>query len=333
MRNPNGYGSIVRLSGNRRRPFCVRKAVTEWNEKGYPIYEVIGYFSTKKEAIQALAEFNKDPYDLKRDAITFSQMYEEWSKKKYPEISYSLSKGYEIAYRRLESIANLPVTKLRTPMLQDLLDGMELSAPLKYNIKLVLKMVLEYAVERDILTRNVAVNLKTPAINSAEKHPFTEKEIKRLWNNLSVPYVEDLLIMIYTGWRIQEYCTIKTSDVDLENGLLKGGMKTEAGKNRIVPIHHRILPLVRDKFDPNAETLVNIPYNLFRSKIKTVLRKLDLDHTPHETRHTFVTLLDAAGADPQMIKRLVGHSLNDVTNKVYVHKDIVQLKQTIELLP
>lgn len=54
-------------------------------------------------------------------------------------------------------------------------------------------------------------------------------------------------------------------------------------------------------------------------------------HTPHDCRHTFVTLLSNAHADEICIKRLVGHSSgNDVTEKVYTHKDIEQLRLAIE---
>ena len=54
MKNPNGYGSVVKLSGNRRKPYAVRKTAG-WNEKGHPIYINIGYFSTREEGLIALA--------------------------------------------------------------------------------------------------------------------------------------------------------------------------------------------------------------------------------------------------------------------------------------
>lgn len=333
MRNPNGYGSIVKLSGNRRRPYCVRKAVTQWNDKGYPVYEVIGYFATKKEAMQTLAEYNTAPYDLKRDKITFADVYYEWCERKYPEISSTLAASYTVAFKRLEAVHDVPVVQLRTPQLQDLIDSMDISAVLKRNMRLVLKMVIDYAAQNDIVTKNVAAFLKTPPIQNAEKHPFTPEELQLLWDNSTVPGVDDIIIMIYTGWRIQEYCTLRTADIDLEEGYMKGGMKTEAGKGRIVPIHHRIMPLVKAKFDPSSETFVKMPYPKFRREFAKVILALGLDHTAHETRHTFVSMLDNAGANPVTVKRLVGHTSKDITSKVYIHKDLEQLKETIELLP
>ena len=68
MRLPNGFGSVYKLSGNRRKPWVARKT-TGWTfdeekQKSYPIYAFVGYYESRKEALTALAEYNKDPYDL-----------------------------------------------------------------------------------------------------------------------------------------------------------------------------------------------------------------------------------------------------------------------------
>ena len=72
-RNPNGYGSVVKLSGNRRKPFAVRKTVG-YDDRAYPIYEIIGYYPTRKDALTALAEYNHDPYDINLSKVTMSEL-------------------------------------------------------------------------------------------------------------------------------------------------------------------------------------------------------------------------------------------------------------------
>lgn len=84
MRNPNGYGSVVKLSGNRRRPFVARKT-TGFTDDGYPIYKAIGYYENRKAAMLALAAYNMDPYDLATRNLTFSEIYELWVKQKYTD--------------------------------------------------------------------------------------------------------------------------------------------------------------------------------------------------------------------------------------------------------
>lgn len=54
MKNPNGYGSVFKLGGNRRRPYCARVTVG-WTDDGKQQYKNIGYFEERADAMIALA--------------------------------------------------------------------------------------------------------------------------------------------------------------------------------------------------------------------------------------------------------------------------------------
>ena len=94
MRLPNGYGSVKKLSGKRRRPWIVEKTICwETNFKTGKIKQkkqIIGYFATKKDALEALAAFNTNPYDLTNDTITLEDCYNKWSDRKYEKIAEKL---------------------------------------------------------------------------------------------------------------------------------------------------------------------------------------------------------------------------------------------------
>ena len=77
MRNPNGYGTVAKLSGNRRRPFIVKKVIG-WNDKGHPIYDIVGYTETREAGNLLLAEYNRDPWDVDRAKITMKELFELW---------------------------------------------------------------------------------------------------------------------------------------------------------------------------------------------------------------------------------------------------------------
>lgn len=88
MRLPNGYGSVVKMSGKRRKPYMVRKTIG-WHldeTKGRQIqdFQIIGYAETRAEGLRMLAEYNQNPYDVNVAKVTFSEVYERWSKYKYP---------------------------------------------------------------------------------------------------------------------------------------------------------------------------------------------------------------------------------------------------------
>lgn len=103
MRLPNGFGSVKKMSGKRRKPWIVQKTIGwEWDEaRGKNIQKLatIGYAATKAEGIQMLAEYNNNPFDIKASKITFQEVYERWSKEKFPTISDSNVKGYEASYK------------------------------------------------------------------------------------------------------------------------------------------------------------------------------------------------------------------------------------------
>ena len=150
-------------------------------------------------------------------------------------------------------------------------------------------------------------------------------------------WIDTILIMIYTGFRIGELLEIKNSDIDLENRIVKGGLKTEAGKDRLVPIHSKILELVKNRMDNNNEYLIvnfkgeQMKYdNYYREKFKPIMEELGMKHKPHDTRHTFATLLSNVDANKTSVKKLIGHNSYTTTEKFYTHKDIEELRKAVE---
>src|SRR5690554_2686386 len=106
MRLPNGYGSVYRLPGNRRRPWVVRKT-TGWTEDKKQKYYTIGYFETRAKAMEALGEYNKNPIGELRDK-TLGEIYNTWSKFKFGTISRSMVNGYKAAWKYLSVLEKQP---------------------------------------------------------------------------------------------------------------------------------------------------------------------------------------------------------------------------------
>lgn len=339
MKNPNGYGSVTRLSGNRRRPFMVRKTVG-FNAKGYPIYDIIGYTATREEGNILLAEYNKDPWDISARAITLQELFNMWLEKKAPKLGKSNRECLASAYKRhCVSLADMPYTSIRAHHMQDTIDECPRSPATKATIKSLWSHLDKYALELDISTKTYSSLLTSPAPpQETARQPFTADEIEALWRSVSAPWIDSILILIYTGWRISEFLALSPDDIDLSAGTMQGGTKTAAGKNRIVPIHHRIRPLVEARLSDGGPRLIcrygkPIPVVSYRSLVwLPMMESLGMDHTPHECRHTFETLLDRAGANRRCIDLLMGHKSADVGNRVYNHKTLDELRAAIELL-
>ena len=88
---------MARLSGNRRRPFIVKK-VAGWNEKGQSIYSIIGYADTREAGNMLLAEYNRDPWDVDRAKLTLWQLFDLWKEKKAPKLGKSNQESLRAAF-------------------------------------------------------------------------------------------------------------------------------------------------------------------------------------------------------------------------------------------
>ncbi len=336
MRNPNGYGSVVKLSGNRRKPFVVRKT-TGWNDKGHPIYLVIGYFSTQQEGMIALAEYNKNPYDVEKSKITLEELYEKWKEMKLPKLGTSLQKCLKSAYKHTEKLWKMAYKDIRSYHMQDCIDTCGYGYSTQGLIKNLFGHLDEFAMEMDVISKMYSELITTDSIPETSKQPFTDEEVKTLWEHQDEEWVDSVLIMIYSGWRITEFLNLKKEDIDLKQETMMGGIKTKAGKGRIVPIHQKVQKFIELRLNCSTAYLIEengkkLTNDVFYNKWDDIMNRLGMKHTPHEARHTFRSSLDSAGANKKCIDLMMGHKSKDVGERVYTHKTLDELKEAIKLV-
>lgn len=347
MKNPNGYGSVFKLGGKRRRPWAVR-VTAGWkivNGKARQVYDYISYHEGRGEAMIALADYNKDPYDVDVRKITFAELYKDFSKEKFKigtkdEASKSTINGYTTAFNNSTEIHDIPFYELKTHHMQGVIDESGLGYSGKNQFRVLYSQMYKYALKNDIVEKNYAAFLTIPADKEESKSkPFADKSIALLWDNLETQEIADCaLIMIYSGLRIGELLLLPKSSIKLNERFLKGGLKTDAGKNRVVPINKKIIPLLEKRLNTDSEHLITnerggkMDYQAFRRRWLKMMDELKLDHHTHDCRHTFGTLMDNANANNVARKRIMGHAIPDVTDGVYTHKDLDQLLKAVDLI-
>lgn len=342
MRLPNGYGSVHKLPGKRRKPWRVRitkdTVYNEEKDEYKQIYQTIGYYETRQKAMQALAEYHDNPYDLDNANLTFSNIYEKWSEEHFKGKSHAGNKCWKTAYNHCKPLYNRKFRELKVYELEQTIENAEVGDVTKGRMKNMFSLMYRWAIRHEIVSKDLGKLCKPigKVQPTFEKTPFSEAEISVLWENiLKIPYVDMILIEIYSGWRPSELTALETTDIDLETLTMKGGAKTDAGKNRIVPIHKRIIPLIKRRYNPdNRHLFVNeegryINYDYYYKKFKRVMSLLEMNHSPHETRHTFITLAKEAHLDEYCLKLIVGHEIDDITEKVYTHRKVQQLAEEI----
>lgn len=345
MRLPNGYGNISKLSGNRRNPWRVRKTsgwtidpVTHERKQNFIN---IGCYKTRDQAIKALAEYNANPYDIEAQKITFSEVYEKWSEEKFSKISKSNENGYKASYAICGDLYDMRFSDIRKAHLQNVIDTCGKNYPTLRKLRVLFNQLFEYAMANDIIDKDYS-DFVDIVKNTSEstKEPFNKDEIQKLWDNIDrMPAIDTALIMIYTGMRIGELLELENKNIDLEERTMRGGLKTEAGKNRVIPINKKILPLIQARMNPKNKYLISTAegkqvnyYTYMDVQWGRMMEQLEMSHKPHECRHTFATLMDNADANKLCIKRIMGHASKDITDKVYTHKDIEQLLEAVDLI-
>lgn len=197
------------------------------------------------------------------------------------------------------------------------------------------------AIKNDYVDKNYGAMVVINATEESDPlhRPYTSDEIETLWMNTDDYRVRIILIYLYTGLRSSELLSIKITDVHLKERYLVGGMKTKVGKNRIIPIADCIMPFIRELYDKNKFNRSGrlCPKGTMWPRYITdaALKNLGIDrHTPHDTRHTFITWLTNYGVSEKIIKTIVGHSqTGDVTKDVYTHLVTDQLLEAVNKLP
>ena len=320
MKLPNGYGSVVKLSGKRRKPYQVRKT-TGWHydkEKDRQVQDMItvGYAATRAEGLQMLAEYNNNPFDTKAAKMTFSDVYEEWSKRKYPTVSESNVKGYTASYKACGTLYNKVFKDIRLVDLQNVIDTCGKNYPTLRKIKVLFNQLYDYALKNDIFVDVAQYKDRNP--NKYDRSKFEKDEIERIWEQKDDKYYQIVLMLLYNGVRISELLDLKKEHVHLDEQYFDViSSKTENGIRK-VPI--------ADKEDGKHFTY----RNYYDSYFHPLMEQLKINRTPHCCRHTCVSMLAEAGVDQTIIKKIVGHSgAMTLTEKVYTHFDIKELVDAI----
>ena len=324
MRLPNGFGSVYKLSGNRRRPFVVKKTI---NGKQRPL----GYFETHDAALTFLLKYNHEPTGL---TATFADIYEQWKPTKWPTISKSSQQAYDISFRHLSRLHDKTMSRLKYLDLQEAMDDVRKVAgySTQKKCRVLMSQLYQYAIKREMAStdysRYVEIDRHHPVY---KKRPFTVREINRLWRASDSDVVQDILILIYTGLRIGEYLALRPQDIKIRERYLDiRHSKTEAGVRR-VPISQRILPFLAAR-KRRREVCPIDTYDAFRRRWNRVMKQMSMRHTPHECRHTLASLLDSAGVNDTVIKMILGHARRGVTKAVYTHKTLRELRKAVDIL-
>ena len=348
MKLPNGYGSVVKLSGKRRKPYIVRKTVG-WHydkekDKQVQDFIIVGYAVTRAEGLQMLADYNNNPFDSRVAKMTFAEVYEEWSKRKYATISNSNVKGYTASYNSCSYLHKKVFKDLKLVDLQTVIDTCGKNYPTLRKIKVLFNQLYDYALKNDICNKDYSsfvdiIQYKERNPNKYDRNKFSKDEITTIWTMKDDKYYQIILMLLYNGVRISEFLDLKKENVHLDEQYFDViSSKTENGIRK-VPIADKVLPFYKNWYNshPTCAYLLHkedgkhFQYrNYYDSYFKPLVEQLNINRTPHCCRHTCISMLAETNVNQTIIKKIVGHSgAMTLTEKVYTHFDIKELIDAI----
>lgn len=344
---PNGLGSITKVSktssGKRRlKPYRARLPAI-YDENGKAKRKDIGFFKTYNEAYEAL-----QTYQEPSTPITFKEIYIKYTETKdFKDKTKNTQNRYNLAFNRFKALHNKNIHDIVYSDLQEVIDTMEdegywttkngkkvhedYSSSSLNRLKILISKIYTLAIKNNILDFNLAPYLEIGGIKSKRKKDvFTKEEIESIYS--SIPHNKNamhILVMIFTGMRTGEYLNLKIDNIDFKNNIIKDfGIKTEAGKKRVMYIHPKIKDILKYLVNKSKSG-----YVLENEKGKTIiydkyfydkvyypaLEKAGVKRKiPYTCRYTFATIAHYSGVTDTALQKLMGHTNFQVTADSYI---------------
>ena len=317
-KRPNGTGNISKLSGSRRKPWVVRKGG-----------QLIGTYETRTDAVKALERLT-DATITEKYNWTFRQIYEAWKPEHDRTISAHGQGSYKTAYSNCKELHDRKFRTIRRSEFQAVIIRLEQEGKSKSTCEKVLQLfgqLSDWAVLEEIQQVNRARYCTIAAAQKSDGLVFSDEAIDAMKKSEN-PAAKIALILLATGCRPNELFQAATTDCT--QTYFVGGSKTKAGKNRVIAVsqlglaaYHEILSAASGKPKLIDGYSGNHTYaNYVKREWKELMQELNLPaYTPYDCRHTFITKATKAGVNPQLLRRMVGHSDLSTTDKFYTHLD------------
>ena len=349
MKLPNGAGSVTKLKGRRYTPYWARISIG-YDENNNLIRKSLGTFKTKKEALEALVNYQED---ANPNNYTLQEIFDMYKKERIENdmIKETTIESYEDNFKHLKPLSNRRFRDLNVNDYQEVFNNMKrlnskkdtpISKESKKRIKSVLSNLYTYALKHEIVDKDISIFIELGrGEQKEEKDIFSDIHIKKLFDNVNnIQDLDIMLIFIYTGLRPSELLNLTKDNIDLERRVIFDfGIKTEKGKKRIMPIADKIFDFVEKRYNSANPFLFTtgtgnvMKTNYYRRyRFDPAIKELGFDNlniTPYSTRHTFATLMDRGKIRKTLQKDLMGHTDYATTVNNYTHSDLEELRLAI----
>ena len=310
-----------------------------------PIKKTKAGFKRREDALAYCEQLRAKKNDAPELSMTLRQIYEEWEPMYSQRIDPSTAAGYRAAYNYFGSLHDRQIRTITAAELQACMDACPKGKRTHQNMKVVAGLLWKYAKDKHIVAQVESENLFTGRGKSIKRDALTDIEVEKIHQAIgSNRYAEYIFCLCYLGFRPGEMLELRKDQVIEHNGrlFLVEGKKTDAGRNRTVPVHQKIEDIIRSRLFVPGTDLVFPQYvfgrpskkhpvalftafkemtdNYFRENVfKPLTSRLGIAEgkVPYAARHTFSNKLKNAAGDDRDKAALIGHSDYTFTQTKY----------------
>ena len=350
---PNGTGTAFKRGKTWYAQVTIgtKPVIRDGKPASQTIRATKGGFSTKRDALeycQTLREEAQAKRKQEKEKLTMQQIYDLWLPTHQNRVGKSTMDCYRAAWKYFKPIHQEPFADLDLDDLQECVDECDKGKRTKENMKALAGLLMKYALPRHQTDMNYAEYINTGNDAKGTRPAFTKEQVESIRQQIGkTPHAEDVYCLIYTGFRPTEMFALTKGDY--KDGILYGGIKTEAGKNRAVPISPKIATYIETKLESDSNLIfpkddgTEMSARYFRDTyFYPVLAAAGIQpiptpkkpavYVPYSARHTFANLLkDAPGSDKDKAG-LIGHEDYKTTKRLYQSAELDALKAIIQSL-
>lgn len=201
----------------------------------------------------------------------------------------------------------------------------------------VIASILDIAIEYEVISNNVAKNIKLPKHTKKPLEPFSQNEVTKILSNVDGWFKAFLSISFYTGARTGEVLALNWNDVNIEDGYISINKSLRNGKVdspktstsiRDIPIFEPLKKVLKEykRVSKSIPLFLN-PHtgNMFYKSAKltqfwkSLLTKCDIEYRIlYSTRHTFITTMLKSGEFNMLeIAQMAGHTNTEMIVRNY----------------
>lgn len=346
-RRPNGHGTAWKRG---KTWTAVGPAKKIYKNGEFITYRPTqGGFKTRSEALLAAPTLGVVKRD-KAAKMTFSELYAKWYDRHKDRVSKGTLGCYTAAYKHYADLYPAPFVDLVTEDWQGCVDDCTAGKRTRENMKALGTQLYKYAAEQNITDKNYAQYIYIGKLDQVSRHAFEREELERIADGAQrgIPYADYILCACFLGFRPLGLFGLRKEDYDPDNHTLTGGVKTDAGRRRVVPVSPIIQPYIdrlllsgSDYIFPNRHGEQMTPDNFRKDYFYQCLAALGIQkapelgeppkYTPYSCRHTFFTMMGRVPGQDKIKAELGGHTSYEMS-KHYQHPDLEDKRAIIDSL-